>query len=279
MQNFICLKYSFAFFFLFFKGVLEMKYMIVTGASSGIGEAMCYSLAKRGYSLIIVARREEQLKQLKEKITQHYAVEVEVMPFDLSQMKQVMALYDACQQYSILGIINNAGYGVFGEFVELPLEEELNMLDLNIKSLHTLSKLFLKDFITQDEGYLMNVASTAAFQSGPLMAGYYASKGYVLQLTEAIAYEVKAKTSNVTVSVLCPGPVETNFQKRARIHVASGNIPTAEEVAELAIEGMLNGKEMIVPGRMNRCLLFFNRFIPRAWGRALVYKNQIKKKS
>ena len=123
----------------------------------------------------------------------------------------------------------------------------------------------------------MNVASTAAFQSGPLMASYYATKGYVLQLTEAISYELQMKKSNVKVSVLCPGPVDTDFQKRAHIQVASTKIKTAEEVAEIAVAGMLKGKEVIVPGMINRFLLFFNRFIPRKWGRMLVYRNQLKK--
>lgn len=254
-----------------------MSYFIVTGASSGIGEALCYALAKRGYSLILVARREELLKQLKSDISKKYDVEVEVMTFDLSDLKQAEWLYEACQKYSISGLINNAGFGLFGEFVEINLENELNMIDLNIKSLHLLSKLFLKDFITQDTGYLMNVASTAAFQSGPLMASYYATKGYVLQLTEAIAYELEMKKSNVKVSVLCPGAVETNFQKCAHIQVTSTKLKTAEEVAEIAIEGMLKGKEVIVPGFSNRMLLFFNRFIPRKWGRLLVYRNQLKK--
>lgn len=263
--------------FCFLQGGVIVGYFVVTGASSGIGEAICYALAKRGYSLILVARREELLKQLKSDILKKYKVKVEVMPFDLSDMKQTELLYEACQIYSIEGLINNAGFGLFGDFIEINLENELNMIDLNIKSLHLLSKLFLKDFVEQDKGYLMNVASTAAFQSGPLMASYYATKGYVLQLTEAISYELQMKKSNVKVSVLCPGPVDTDFQKRAHIQVASTKIKTAEEVAEIAVAGMLKGKEVIVPGMINRFLLFFNRFIPRKWGRMLIYRNQLKK--
>lgn len=254
-----------------------MSYMIVTGASSGIGEAMCHALAKRGYSLILVARNEAALHHLKQKIVKKYSVGVEVVPCDLSNLEQAKSLYEACQAYSVIGLINNAGFGLYGEFIEIDLEDELNMIDLNVKSLHLLSKLFLRDFMLRDCGYLMNVASTAAFQSGPLMASYYATKGYVLQLTEAMSYEVKMKKSNVLVSVLCPGAVETNFQKRAQIGVASSKLPTAEEVAEIAIKGMLNGKEVIVPTIKNKLLLFLNRFIPRRLGRYFIYRNQIKK--
>lgn len=254
-----------------------MNYIIVTGASSGIGEAMSYALAKRGYSLILVARNEVALHHLKQKIVEKYSVNVEVFPYDLSDLEQAKSLYQVCQAYSVIGLINNAGFGLYGEFIELDLEDELNMIDLNIKSLHLLSKLFLRDFILRDSGYLMNVASTAAFQSGPLMASYYATKGYVLQLTEAMSYEVKVKNSNVLVSVLCPGPVETNFQNRAQIGVASSKLPTAEEVAEIAIKDMLNGKEVIIPMMKNKLLLVLNHFIPRRLGRYFVYRNQIKK--
>lgn len=256
-----------------------MSYVVVTGASSGIGEAMCYSLAKRGYSLIIVSRSIEPLNQLKANIQQLYPVKVEVKVFDLSNHKNAIKLYESCQEYPIVGLINNAGFGLYGSFTEIDLNDELEMIELNIKSLHVLCKLFLQDFMKHNRGYLMNVASTAAFQSGPLMASYYASKGYVLQLTEAISYEVQKSQSDVKVSVLCPGAVKTNFQTRAQIHVASNKIKTAEEVAEIAIEGMLKGIEVIVPGVNNRLLLFFNRFIPRKWGRMLVYQNQLKKQS
>jgi len=255
-----------------------MKYIVITGASSGIGEAMCYAFAKRGYSLIIVARQQEKLELLSKALKSAYNISVTVMSYDLSDLKQVELLYQDCRAYQVVGLVNNAGYGLYGYFDEIDLDEELNMIDLNIKSLHMLTKLFLRDFMASNEGYLLNVASTAAFQSGPVMASYYASKGYVLQLTEAIAHELQTKKSKVKISVLCPGPVDTNFQQRAHIKTASKKLPTATEVAELAAEKLLEGQLLIVPGFKNRLLLFFNRFIPRKWGRELVYRNQLKKR-
>lgn len=280
MQNSICLKYGFAFFFFFYKEEATMSYFIVTGASSGIGEAMCDVLAQQGHDLIIVARRVDRLKQIKAKIESNYLREVIIMPADLSDLSSLKQLHENCQSYHVVGLINNAGYGLYGEFLNLNIEDEFNMIDLNIKSVHYLSKLFLKDFVRQDEGYLLNVASTAAFQSGPLMATYYASKGYVLQLTEAIAKELEAKQSKVVVSVLCPGPVDTEFQQKADIKVAKSilKVPTAKEVAEYAYQELMKGQTLIVPGLSNRVLLFFNRFIPRKLGCQIVYHTQLKKK-
>ncbi len=257
-----------------------MSYFVVTGASSGIGEAMCDVLAQNGYNLIIVARRKDRLEQIKSQLESKYQCQVLVMPTDLSQMSELKQLYKNCKKYHVVGLINNAGYGLYGEFLELDIEAEFNMIDLNIKSVHYLSKLFLKDFVAHNEGYLLNVASTAAFQSGPLMATYYASKGYVLQLTEAIAKELEVKQSSVIVSALCPGPVDTEFQQRADIKVAKSilKVPTAKEVAEYAYHELMKGNTLIVPGFSNRGLLFLNRFIPRKLGCQIVYQTQLKKK-
>ena len=258
-----------------------MSYFIVTGASSGIGEAMCEVLAKQGYNLIIVARRVNRLEQIKVMIESKYGCEVVVMSIDLSDLNQLKQLYQNCKKYHVIGLINNAGYGLYGEFLELSIEDEFNMIDLNIKSVHYLSKMFLRDFIAQNKGYLLNVASTAAFQSGPLMASYYASKGYVLQLTEAINKELEVKKSKVVVSVLCPGPVDTEFQKKADIKLAKSllKVPTAEEVAEYAYQQLMKEKKLIVPTLSNRILLFMNRFIPRKLGCHIVYQTQLKKKA
>ena len=154
MQNSICLKYGFAFFFFFYKEEATMSYFIVTGASSGIGEAMCDVLAQQGHDLIIVARRVDRLKQIKAKIESNYLREVIIMPADLSDLSSLKQLHENCQSYHVVGLINNAGYGLYGEFLNLDIEDEFNMIDLNIKSVHYLSKLFLKDFVRQDEGYL-----------------------------------------------------------------------------------------------------------------------------
>lgn len=257
-----------------------MAYFVVTGASSGIGEAMCEVLAREGHSLILVARRQSLLETLKERLEKYAGCQVVVMPMDLSNPDEVCRLYEACLAYDVIGLVNNAGYGLYGEFLELDILDEFNMIDLNIKSVHYLSKLFLRRFVAQDRGYLLNVASTAAFQSGPLMASYYASKGYVLQLTEAITKELEAKGSSVVVSALCPGPVDTGFQQRAKIKVAKSamKVPTAHEVAKYAYDEWMKGKTLIIPGYSNRVLVFLNRLIPRKLGCQIVYQTQLKKK-
>jgi len=255
-----------------------MDYIIVTGASSGIGEALSYELAHRGHNLIVVARNRYSLDTLKKKLESTYGIQVIPMNFDLSQLEQIPKLHEACRPYEVIGLINNAGYGLYGAFIELDLGAERNLIDLNITSLHMLSKLFLKDFIKRERGYLLNVSSTAAFQAGPYMASYYASKAYVLNLTEAIAEELKHSYPNIIVSVLCPGPVATNFQKRAKIILKNRRLPTAEEVAHYGVKHWFRGKVLIIPKFSNRLLIFGNRLLPRSYGRYLVKKNQLKKK-
>ena len=262
------------------KGGLVMAYFVVTGASSGIGEAMCEVLAREGHSLILVARRRPLLETLKQRLEKYSGCQVVVMPADLSNLEELQNLYEACLAYDVIGLVNNAGYGLYGEFLELDILDEFNMIDLNVKSVHYLTKLFLQRFVEQNRGYLLNVSSTAAFQSGPLMATYYASKGYVLQLTEAIAKELAVKNSPVIVSALCPGPVDTGFQQRANIKVAKSlmKVPTAHEVATYAYQQWMKGKILIIPGCSNRLLLFLNRLIPRKLGCQIVYQTQLKKK-
>lgn len=240
-----------------------MDYIVVTGASTGIGEALSRELAQLGHNLIVVARNYQLLETLKKDLETTYGIKVIVMNYDLSDLEQLPKLYEACKFYKVIGLINNAGYGLYGSFIELDLDAERNLIDLNITSLHILSKLFLKDFVKQEKGYLLNVASTAAFQAGPYMASYYASKAYVLSLTEAIAEELKDNYPNIKVSVLCPGPVATNFQKRAAILTTSRYLPTAREVAHYGVKQWFRGKTLIIPKFSNRFLIFGNRLLPR----------------
>jgi len=256
-----------------------MAYIVVTGASSGIGAAICYELARQNFDLIMVARQLKLLQELKQSLVEMYSIKVVIMSYDLSLTGNPEALHRACQDYEVIGLVNNAGYGLYGLFSEIELEAELNLIDLNVTNTHLLSKLFLNDFIKQGKGYLLNVASMAAFQAGPLMASYYASKAYILNLTEAIAEELKESHPQIVVSVLCPGPVATNFQKRAAIKTVNNRIPSAEEVAIYAVNKWFKGNILIIPKFSNRVLVFANRFIPRRFGRYLVKKNQLKKKS
>ncbi|HAX71915.1 MAG TPA: NAD(P)-dependent oxidoreductase [Firmicutes bacterium] len=253
-----------------------MRYAVITGASSGIGEAFAYELAARGYHLILVARRSDALAAIKSKIQQLHDVEVELGIFDLSNSHDVYALYETYKSYPVEVLINNAGYGLFGQFHEIELDQELNMMQLNMTTVHSLTKLWLRDFVSRDSGYILNVASTAAFSAGPLMASYYASKAYVLSLTEGIAEELAQANSQVVVSAFCPGPVATNFQKRAAIGQV-GTLPTPDVVAREAVAELFKRKPIIINGSKNKMLIFFNRFIPRKLARVLVYKNQLKK--
>ena len=184
---------------------------LITGASSGIGKCMAYELAKRGIDLILVARDEEALNKIKNDVR----VNTKVIALDLQVSKNVFKLYDKVQNENIDILINNAGFGLFGLFSETDLDRELEMIDLNIKAYHILTKLFLKDFIKKDSGYILNVCSSAGFMAGPRLSTYYATKNYVTKLSMAINEELRERKSKVSISALCPGPVNTNFNKVA----------------------------------------------------------------
>ena len=191
-----------------------MKALII-GASSGLGEQFAKELSHQGYDLIIVARRKTRLAKLKKELE----TDVTVIPMDISSTYNCMDLYNQVKDEEIEILINCAGFGVSKEFIESSLDKELDMIDTNIKGVHILTKLFLQEFTKRNRGYILNVASLAAFYPGPLMAGYYASKAYVLRLTEAINEELKQVKSNVSVSVLCPGPIDTEFNKVAKVSI------------------------------------------------------------
>ena len=216
---------------------------LITGASSGIGRDMAKVLSDMGYDLILVARRKKKLDELKKELT----TKVTVISMDISSTYNCMKLYNKVKNEDIDIVINNAGFGIFGEFTETNLDTELDMIDTNIKAVHILTKLFLKDFKEKDSGYILNVASSAAFLSGPLMATYYATKGYILKLTEAIYEELRRDYSNVYVGALCPGPVNTEFNDVAKVKFAVKSL-SSEYVAKYAIDQMFKRKLIIIPG-------------------------------
>ncbi len=207
---------------------------MITGASSGIGEELAKNLASRGFNLILTARRAERLKEIKEKLTSVFDVKVKIICADLSITSECKRLYEEVKGVRIDMLINNAGFGLFGRFEETDLDRELEMIDVNIKAVHILTKLFLRDFSKRNYGYILNVASIAGFMAGPLMATYYASKNYVLQLTRAISQELKHNKVNVYVGALCPGPVDTEFNRVAGAEFAVGGA-SASEVADYAL--------------------------------------------
>ena len=244
---------------------------LITGASSGIGYSMAKYLGTLGYDLILVARDKEKLQEIQKEIK----TEVKIVVVDLSYEDKLKDLYVLCKNDNIDVLINNAGFGLFGEFDSTDLAKEMNMIDVNIKAVHTLTKLFLKDMIKRDSGYILNVSS-AGFQAGPLMATYYASKSYVTKLTVAIYEELRRKKSKVHISCLCPGPVKTNFNNVANVDFSMKGLDS-DYVAKYAIDKMFKNKTIIIPGFKMKTLVFFNRFISTKRAAKIVYKFQKKK--
>ena len=247
---------------------------LITGASSGIGADMARILSDKGYDLILVARNKRKMEVLSKELKTN----VEIIPMDISSTYNCTELYNLVKKKNIDVLINNAGFGLFGEFTNTKLDKELDMIELNVKTVHTLTKLFLKDFVKKNKGYILNVASSAAFMPGPLMATYYATKAYVLHLTESINEELRRKKSNVYIGALCPGPVNTNFNKVAGV---SFNLESLEsyDVAKYAINQMFKRKVVIVPGVKIKLGVFALRLLPRSLVRKIAYKIQKNKEN
>lgn len=240
------------------KNKLNRQYVLITGASSGIGYEMAIKLSNLGFNIIAVARNKEKLVSLQKRCNS----KVGVICLDLSVDENIYSLYEQTKQKNITVLINNAGFGIHGDFVSTSIDKELNMIDLNIKCVHILTKLYLNDMIKKDNGYILNVSSSAAFMpAGPFMSTYYATKNYVLSLTNAIYEEIKRNNSNVCISSLCLGPTKTDFNKKADIH-ASLKQMDKEYVAQYALKGLFNKKRVIIPGISNKVLKIITRFIP-----------------
>lgn len=230
---------------------------LITGASSGLGLDMARILNKEGHELILVASDRDKLKVVKEELGEN----AKIIVADLSIEAKLKELYVLCKNENIDILINNAGFGDCGEFTETDLSKEIKMIDLNIKAVHVLTKLFLKDMKKKNSGYILNVASMAAFSPGPLMATYYGTKSYVLRLTESIHEELRRNKSNVSISCLCPGPTATNFNKVANVKF-SIKPHSSKQVAMYGLEGMFNRKLIIIPSFKMKCLAFFSRLTP-----------------
>ncbi|MBQ8131110.1 MAG: SDR family oxidoreductase [Bacilli bacterium] len=245
---------------------------LITGASSGIGLDMAKYLATKKCELILVARSKEKLESIQESLP----TKTTIVVADLSNEQKVKELFVLAKREEIDILINNAGFGVFGDFTETDLNKELEMIDTNIKAVHILTKLVLRDMEKRNTGYILNVASSAAFQPGPLMATYYATKSYVYQLTEALYYEQKKKKSNVHLSVLCPGPVDTNFNNVAGVHFQMKPLDSSY-VARYAIDQMFKKKMLIIPGFTMKCAKFFGRFVSDKTMLKMTYNVQKRK--
>ncbi len=229
---------------------------LITGASSGMGRDMARYLASKGYDLILVARRRNRLEELQAELS---GVNVRIIEKDLSKEENCFSLYDEVREDEVDFLINNAGFGVYGEFTETPLDRELELINVNIRALHILTKLFLKDMYRRNSGYILNVGSAAGFLPGPKFSSYYASKNYVVRLTEAIHEEIRRKKKNIGISVLCPGPVKTEFNKVADVSFAVKGLPS-EYAARYAIDKTLKGKMVITPGKLLKLTKFMEHF-------------------
>ena len=246
---------------------------LITGATSGIGRDMAVLLARQGIDLIIASRDTKKMQALAKRLP----VNVKIVTVDLSKAEDCYDLYEETKGEQIDILINNAGFGAFGPSWEVPLETELNMIDLNIRAVHILTKLFLADFREKDSGYILNVASSAGFLAGPLMSAYYATKSYVLRFTEALHEELRRTGSNVKISALCPGHVDTGFDKRANVRHSIGGL-TSRKVAKIGLNGMFRGDVVILPGLLMKLTYFGEKFLTEPLMLRAAYTAQSKKR-
>ena len=241
---------------------------LITGSSNGIGLELAKVHASKGGDLVLVARNKSKLDELKTELEKQFKVSVYTIGKDLSVTNAAQEIYDETNKQNIQVdyLINNAGFGDFGMFVETNWNKELQMINLNINTLTHFTKLYLQDMVKRRSGKIMNVASTAAFQSGPTMAVYCATKAYVLSFTEAVSNEVSDK--GITITALCPGATETGFQAAGGMEESElfkgKKLPTAKEVAEYGYTSMIKGKTVAIHGIMNYIMSNSIRFIPRA---------------
>ncbi|MFT3950788.1 MAG: SDR family oxidoreductase [Oscillospiraceae bacterium] len=238
---------------------MKGKTALITGASSGIGKDIAKILSKKGWRVILVARREGRLLDL----AQELAGESRIITADLSAAEACFELYEKVRDEHISILINCAGFGILGEFENIPIEKELEMINVNVRAVHILTKLFVKEFGEKNRGFILNVASVAGLMpAGPLMAAYYASKAYVTSLSLAVNRELKTAQSDVYVGVLCPGPVDTEFNQVANSSFAVPSL-SSKKCAAYAVKMMFRRKPLIVPSLSVRLLSFGARFLPK----------------
>lgn len=253
---------------------MTKQYAVITGASSGIGKEIAKRLSKEGYKLILIARRKDRLEELASTLS----TECVLLNVDLTDANVCEELMQELEQYAIDIFINNAGFGYCGESFNVDTDTELNMIDLNVKTMHLLTKFVLKKMMKVDKGYILNVASSAGLlPAGPYMSAYYATKAYVTSLTRGIAEELRRANSNVYIGCLCPGPVDTEFNKVANVEFALKGI-SAYECANYAITQMFKKKITIVPTFKMKTVVVLARFVPTKLYVRIAAKQQRKKK-
>ena len=253
-----------------------METVLITGASSGIGYELAKIYAKNGHNLVVVARNKDKLEILKKEIFEEISknIKITVIENDLSLENAAKGLYNQVksEKLKINVLVNNAGVGIYGKFSEFD-EETMKrndaMINLNIKAVVELTRLFLNDMLKDGNGGILNVSSIAAFMPGPLMSTYYASKAFVQSFTEAVREEVRndVRGKNIRISALCPGPTDTGFEKSSNLEESSLferlKVMTAKKVAEIGYKDFQKGKAVIIPGIFNRIAVFGTRFLSR----------------
>jgi len=242
------------------------KTALITGASGGIGYELALLLARDGFDCILVARSRDKLDELAARLESEFRVKTLVVARDLSKSTAVDEIYEevSAASMSIDVLVNNAGFPVYGRFVDTDWQTELDMLQVNVVALTALTKLFVRGMVERRNGRILNLASTAAFVPGPLMAVYYASKAYVLSFSQALANELQG--TGVTVTALAPGPTRTGFQKRGVMEdsrLVRGQIADAKSVAAAGYHGMMRGKTIVIPGFSNKLIPWVARVSPR----------------
>ena len=255
----------------------ERSTALITGASGGIGYELAKLFARDGYDLVLAARSADKLAQLAGELEKSCKIRATVVAADLADASGPEEVFAATKKagIDIDILVNNAGFGQFGFYVETDLQEELRQIQLNIASLSHLTKLYVRPMVERKRGRILNVASTAAFQPGPLMAVYYATKAYVLSFSSALSNELKG--TGVTVTCLCPGPTTTEFHKRAAMdlsNIMKAPFMDAKSVAEIGYRAMLKGKPTVIAGTMNWLAAQSTRFAPRTWAAAVARKLQ-----
>ena len=255
---------------------------LVTGASSGIGLELANCLARGGYDLVLVARNREKLKQVANTLSNRYDVRVSILVKDLSRPLAPQKIFEELQraEVQIDVLVNNAGLGIYGLFAEDDVDQMLSVMQVNVNALTHLARLFLPSMLERGRGRVLNVASTAAFQPGPLMAVYFASKAFVLSLSEALSNETEG--SGVSITCLCPGPTQSDFQNRAQMSnskLSENNLMSATQVANAGYRAMMRGQTLVIPGKNNAFWAWFTRLLPRSATPKIVRRVQDTKTS
>lgn len=241
---------------------------LVTGASSGIGKALCHEFGAHGHDLVVVAEDEAPLRAVAEELAAQHDVAVHPIARDLTRLDAPREVYDEVKAAGLIieVLVNDAGVGQRGSFVEVPLEKDLRIIRLDIEALVVLSKLFLRDMVARNSGRVMNLGSVAGFEPGPLLAVYHATKAFVVSFSEALATELEDLESDVTVTCLCPGPTATHFFERAEAEQtrAADMVMDPQKVAQYGYEALMDGERVAIPGASNKVMVFSRRVIPKS---------------